>query len=76
MAIHKKEDLIFAEHIAKEAIQGRKSCSHKEGEVIQPYLFLQPGWESKEGKKLSIEYIKRHPEWRLSLQIHKWLGIL
>ena len=76
VVIHKKEDLIFAEHIAKEAIQERKTYSHTGGEVIQPYLFLQPGWESKEGKKLSIEYIKGHPEWRLSLQTHKWLGIL
>jgi organic radical activating enzyme len=22
-----------------------------------------------------VEYIKAHPEWRLSLQIHKWIGI-
>ena len=54
----------------------RKTSNHKTGKILQPYLFLQPGWESKEGKALSIEYIKRHPQWRLSLQMHKWLGIL
>jgi organic radical activating enzyme len=25
--------------------------------------------------KRIMEYIKKHPEWRLSLQTHKWIGI-
>ena len=76
VVIHNKEDLIFAEHMVKKVLHEKKDFSHNGGEVIKPYLFLQPGWDSEEGKKLSIEYIKGHPEWRLSLQMHKWLGIL
>ncbi len=63
--VHNQEDLLFAEDIAKHA---NKSS--------QPLLFLQPGWNAKEGEKLTLEYVKTHPQWRLSLQTHKWLGVL
>ncbi len=76
VVITEEDDLIFAEHMAEEAIKKRKASSLKGVKIVKPYLFLQPAWESKEGKTLSIEYIKRHPQWRLSLQMHKWLGIL
>ena len=32
--------------------------------------------KGRAGVKEAIEYIKNNPEWRLSLQIHKWLGVL
>lgn len=39
-------------------------------------LFLQPEWSKKEkSSELIIEYIKKHPEWRVSLQTHKYLDI-
>ena len=40
-------------------------------------FFLQPmdGARRKENTRLAIEYCKSHPRWRLSLQIHKLLGI-
>lgn len=39
-------------------------------------LFLQPEWSKRETiVPLIIEYIKAHPEWRISLQSHKYLNI-
>lgn len=44
------------------------------------HRFLQPcdtGHAGENARILSatIDYCKQHPEWRLSLQTHKWLGI-
>ena len=39
-------------------------------------LFLQPEWDkSAEVTPLLIEYIKQHPQWELSLQIHKYINV-
>jgi 7-carboxy-7-deazaguanine synthase len=39
-------------------------------------LYLQPEWDKKETvTPLIIEYIKKHPQWQLSLQTHKYLNI-
>ena len=41
------------------------------------YFFLQPmdGPDLDANTKAAIEYCKRHPKWRLSVQTHKILGI-
>lgn len=41
------------------------------------YFFLQPldGPEREAHTQVTIAYCLAHPQWRLSLQIHKWLGI-
>lgn len=41
------------------------------------YFYLQPLDDSRreENTARAIDYIKTHPQWRLSLQIHKTLGI-
>ncbi len=62
--IHEQKDIVFAESIA-----------NKTKEFKRPLLFLQPGWESDTGKKLAFEYVKNNPNWRLSMQTHKWLGV-
>ena len=36
---------------------------------------LQPGWNCSEGEQLALEHVRNHPQWRLSLQTHKWLAI-
>lgn len=43
-------------------------CTHK---------FLQPVWDGERGENLAkaVEYVKANPEWRLSLQAHKYIGI-
>ncbi|HEY9487486.1 MAG TPA: 7-carboxy-7-deazaguanine synthase QueE, partial [Chryseosolibacter sp.] len=39
-------------------------------------LFLQPEWSrEKEMLPLVIEYVKAHPRWKISLQIHKYMNI-
>lgn len=39
-------------------------------------LFLQPEWSKRTSMTpLIIEYIHAHPEWRISLQSHKYLNI-
>ena len=43
-----------------------------------PRLLLQPmdGPDREQHTKLAVEYCLAHPQWRLSLQTHKYLGIL
>ena len=39
-------------------------------------LFLQPEWDKREQMTpLIIDYIHEHPEWTLSLQTHKYIGV-
>lgn len=39
-------------------------------------LYLQPEWsKATEITPLIIDYIKLHPEWQLSLQVHKYIGV-
>ena len=39
-------------------------------------LFLQPEWsKSKEMLPLIIEYVKKNPQWSISLQTHKYMNI-
>ncbi len=61
--IYNKHDLIFDEENAKKV---EKNCN----------LFLQPEWSRKEiVMPLINKFILENPNWRLSLQIHKYLGI-
>jgi organic radical activating enzyme len=39
-------------------------------------LYLQPEWsKEKEMTPLIIDYVKSHPHWRISLQVHKYMNI-
>ncbi len=61
--VFNKSDLEWAENYAD---QVPKNC----------LLFLQPEWDKREEMTpLILEYIKTNPKWRLSLQIHKYIGI-
>jgi 7-carboxy-7-deazaguanine synthase len=66
LVIHEKADLAFALDTARAA--------NATGNT--PTLLLQPGWGSSEGLSQSIAFIKANPSWRLSLQSHKYLGLL
>ncbi len=74
VVIHSREDLVFAEEMNKIIENYKKKANHNQ--LNQPFLFLQPGWESPEGNQLAIDYVLHHPNWRLSIQTHKWLGLL
>jgi len=67
VVIQNAEDLLFAKKMADLIKNNGK---------IKPQFFLQAGWENKEGQKLAIKYVKNNPDWRLSMQTHKWLGVL
>ena len=64
--IQEKEDIFFAKKLAAQA----QKINNK-----KPFLFMQPGWDNEEGKKLVVEFISKNPEWRMSVQTHKWLNI-
>ncbi len=52
--------------------------AEKYAELVHPdcQLYLQPEWSKREEMMpLITEYIKNHPQWRVSLQIHKYLNI-
>ncbi len=36
---------------------------------------LQPEWTSDQSQQLVVDYVKQHPDWRISLQTHKFLGV-
>ena len=60
--VHDTGDLTFAEEMASKTSPGT-------------VLLLQPGWQSDEGQRLSIEHVRGHRRWRLGVQAHKWLGL-
>ncbi len=74
VVIHESKDLIFAEEMAE------KTNSHSSRDITKDrkkaLLFLQPGWGSNEANEIVFDYVKSHPKWRLSLQTHKWLGVM
>jgi len=61
--VYNKSDFAWAEEFAAKV---RPSCQ----------LFLQPEWsKEKEMLPLIIDYVKAHPEWQVSLQVHKYMDI-
>ena len=69
VVVHEASDLAFAEAMAVAA--GRE----RDADQAPPHLLLQPGWDCPSGQELAINYVRSHPQWRLSLQSHKWLGV-
>ena len=67
VVIQNTEDLHFAKKMADLI---------KDNGKIKPRLFLQAGWKNEEGQSLAINFVKNNPDWRLSMQTHKWLGVL
>ena len=61
-------DLAFAAAMATAARRGR-------GERAKPALLLQPAWDNREALQLCLNHVQGNPDWRLSLQTHKWLQI-
>ncbi len=37
--------------------------------------YLQPEWNRPDNQQLIFDYILKHPQWRMSLQTHKFLGV-
>ena len=61
--VYNKSDFEFAE---QHAARVNKDC----------VLLLQPEWSRmQEMTPLIVEYVKQHPQWRVSLQTHKYMDI-
>lgn len=61
--VYNRSDFDWAEEFA-----GKVSSSCK--------LYLQPEWSrEKEMLPLIVEYVKKNPQWSVSLQIHKYMNI-
>lgn len=42
----------------------------------QTQLLLQPEWNAHdEASRLIIDYVKKHPQWKISLQTHKYINV-
>lgn len=62
--VFNKHDFKWGEQFAQEV---SKNCK----------LFLQPEWsKNKEMSNLIVDYVKENPKWNISLQTHKYLGVL
>jgi len=66
VVVNEAADLVFAEAMARAAGSGGGA---------PPELLLQPAWGSTAGQDLALAHVRRHRQWRLSLQTHKWLQI-
>jgi 7-carboxy-7-deazaguanine synthase len=63
VVVYNTSDFEWAEQFKKEV---SSSCK----------LYLQPEWtRADKVSPLIIDYIKDHPEWQLSLQIHKYINV-
>ncbi len=63
VVIFNQHDFVWAEEYAA---QVSSNCK----------LYLQPEWDKRETvTPYIIEYIKQHPQWELSLQIHKFINV-
>jgi len=61
--IYNKSDFGWAEQHASQVLPGCK-------------LYLQPEWaKAADVMPLIVEYIKKNPQWELSLQIHKYINV-
>lgn len=61
--IYNKSDFAWAEQYAA---QVPADCK----------LYLQPEWSKADAMTpLIVDYIKLHPQWELSLQIHKYIHV-
>ena len=52
--------------------------AEKHAALVSPSckLYLQPEWDkAAEVTPLIVEYIKQHPQWELSLQLHKYINV-
>ena len=51
--------------------------AEQQANLVQPTTlkYLQPEWNTLSSQNLVFEYVLQHPEWRISLQTHKFLEV-
>jgi 7-carboxy-7-deazaguanine synthase len=61
--VFNKHDLVWAQ---EHALKANPHCQ----------LFLQPEWDKRDQvMPMLVDFVKEHPEWKISLQTHKYLDI-
>ena len=74
--INDQKDIDFAIDIKQEIINKYEKLSEKENFYkSNKKYYLQPAWKNDDGFSLTIDFVKKNPEWKLSLQTHKYLKI-
>lgn len=62
--------IVYNRHDLKWAMEEASKCNPS-----KTRLYLQPEWSRKENVDMIIDFIKENPQWRLSLQTHKFINI-
>ena len=62
VVVLKNKDIEWAEKNAAKCPEGTR-------------LLLQPEWDTPSSVDLIVDYVKANPEWGISLQTHKFLGV-
>lgn len=62
VVVLRNKDLEWAEKNARKCPEGTR-------------LLLQPEWETPESINLIVEYVKKNPQWGISLQTHKFMNV-
>ena len=74
--INEKKDIEFAIQIKKEILKQCRSSTIEDGLTKEDKIYyLQPRWNNEDGFSLAIDFVKNNPDWKLSLQTHKYLKI-
>jgi len=74
--INEIEDIEFAIQIKKETLKQYQLSKSEDGFKKEDKIFyLQPAWNNANGVSLAIDFVKNNPDWKLSLQTHKYLKI-
>ena len=74
--INDQKDIDFAIKIKQEIVKRYQKLSSKaELAKLDKKYYLQPAWKNDNGFSLTIDFVKKNPEWNLSLQTHKYLKI-
>ncbi len=74
--INDQKDIDFAIDIKQSIINKYKKLSEKDNfHKLNKKYYLQPAWNNNDAFSLAIDFVKKNPEWKLSLQTHKYLKI-
>ena len=74
--INEKKDIEFAIQIKKEILKQCRFSKIEDNLTKEDKIYyLQPGWNNEDGFSLAIDFVKNNPDWKLSLQTHKYLKI-
>jgi organic radical activating enzyme len=51
--------------------------AEQQARLVSPQVlkYLQPEWNTPASVEWVFQYVRQHPEWRVSMQMHKFLGV-